>query len=77
MTPETVDSRIELAQFIDHLRHNVQNLESRDLPSFLEALSAYARDVDGYYANAHIDVDADQASWRVFADILKGASIYE
>jgi hypothetical protein len=51
--------------------------ENRDLGSFLEALSRYADDIDGYYNNLNIPVDPDKPSWQLFADILTGARIYE
>jgi hypothetical protein len=52
-------------------------MENNDLQSFLEALIAYTENVDGYYKNWNIQVDADTASWRLFADILCGARVHE
>ena len=53
------------------------NWENQSLGDFLESLSAYATDVPDYYKNMSIAVDADTASWRVFADMLRGATVYE
>lgn len=56
---------------------NPKNWENKTLPDFLEALSAYTEDIQGYYDNMHHAVNADKADWSTFADIFKGARIYE
>jgi hypothetical protein len=40
-------------------------------------MMAYSQDIQGYYKNSNQNVDADIPSWKVFADILLGAKIYE
>jgi len=79
--PASITDREHFCEFLEALYHDFQEnpagWESKSLGDFLEAFAAYARDVDGYYANHDIPVDADRASWRVFADILTGARIYE
>ncbi len=81
MDPSKVKSRQDFVEFVSLLKDDFKlsesNWENVTVESFLEALSAYSNDVDGYYKNMKIDVDADAPSWRVFADILRGASIYE
>ena len=47
------------------------------MPNFLEALSAYTEDIQGYYDNMKFNVNADEPNWSTFADIFKGAKIYE
>ncbi|HEY8560840.1 MAG TPA: hypothetical protein VIL74_10735 [Pyrinomonadaceae bacterium] len=47
------------------------------LEDFLEAMESYTEDIQGYYNNTNQNVDADQASWKVFADILMGSRIYD
>jgi hypothetical protein len=47
------------------------------LESFLDALAAFAGDMHGYYANVRSGVNCDTASWRVFADTLLAARVYE
>ena len=44
---------------------------------FLEALSSYANDIQGYYDNTKQNVNADEPNWQTFADIFKGATLYE
>jgi hypothetical protein len=81
MTPEQVQTRRDFLQYIQTLQSDLQNnpdsWENKTLPDFLEALAAYAEDIDGYYTNQKIPINADTASWRVFADIFAGAKLYE
>jgi len=76
-----VSNRQEFVKFIDLLRKdflaNPESWENKTLPDFLEALSAYADDIQGYYDNIGQVTDANQPAWQVFADIFKGAIIYE
>ena len=56
---------------------NGNKWENNTLQHFLEALHRYSKDIEGYYDNTHQATNADNASWKVFADMLKGATIYE
>lgn len=47
------------------------------MPGFLEALSAYTEDIQGYYDNLKQNINADKPDWQTFSDIFKGAKIYE
>jgi hypothetical protein len=81
--PDTssISNRADFAAFIGLLladyHENSAAWENRNLPDFLEALAAYATDTHGYYQNMSLPLDADSPSWRVFADMLRGATIYE
>ena len=66
-----------LHQLLQDLQEHPEEWANPDLPDFLEALSLYAEDVQQYYHNTGQDMNADQASWSVFADIIKGAHTYE
>lgn len=76
-----VNDRRSFIEFIELLhgdfRKNPQGWKNRNLGDFLDAVSRYANDVQGYYNNTNKNIDADQPSWQVFADILKGSTIYE
>lgn len=76
-----VNDRKSLAKFIGIMREdierNMEKWENSTLESFLEAMQAYTKDIHGYYSNMHPEVNADAASWRVFSDILWGATMYE
>lgn len=76
-----VTNRQSFIEFIDLLRKdfvdNPENWENKKLDDFLEALSSYANDIQGYYDNTKQNVNADEPNWQTFADIFKGATIYE
>jgi hypothetical protein len=81
MNPEDVTNRKSFIQFVKSLRNefetNSVDWENATLGDFLEALEVYSEEIEGYYNNVHPTQNADVASWRVFADILKGATMYE
>lgn len=78
---EQCKTRADFIEFvvalIGDLRQNPEDWENDTLENYLEALYGYSMDIDGYYKNFDIDVDADVASWRVFAEILVSATLYE
>ncbi len=76
--PSDVNSRQTFTEFVRSLNaENKQKWEGQRIDDFLERLSVYAEDIDGYYKNNNISVNPDKPSWRLFADMLRGASIYE
>lgn len=76
-----VTDRQTFIKFLDLLKkdflENPESWENKTLPDFIEALSAYAEDIQGYYDNTNQNINADKADWKTFADIFKGAKIYE
>ena len=66
-----------LKKFHQGLLSNKQDWENKTLEDFLEALTRYAEDIQGYYNNTNQNINADTPSWQVFADMLQGAKIYE
>ena len=76
-----VTDRRTFIEFIDLLRKdlldNPETWENKKLDDFLEAVRFYAEDIQGYYDNSKQNVNADEANWQTFANIFKGASIYE
>jgi hypothetical protein len=80
-----ITDRESFIKFLDLLyedyTYNQNEWENKTLADFLEAMTRYARDIQGAYDNNQESlgrhINADIASWRVFADILKGAIIYE
>lgn len=75
-----IDSRKDfihfLKEFYSEYLKNGNNWENNDLNSFLEALSAYAGEIDGYYQNCKLDIE-NISPWKIVSDMLQGASIYE
>ena len=76
-----VTDRLTFIEFLDLLRKdlldNPASWENKSLPDFLEALSSYTKDIQGYYDNTAQPINANQPSWSTFADIFRGACIYE
>jgi hypothetical protein len=76
-----VTDRESFVKFIDLLRQdfidNSENWENKKLDTFLEAISSYAKDIQGYYDNTKQNVNADEPNWQTFSDIFMGAKIYE
>ena len=76
-----VTDRQTFIQFVEKLRAdlltNPDGWENNQLDRFLEALGSYAKDIQGVYDNTGQDVKADEPSWQNFANLLKGAAIYE
>ena len=85
MTKETanfeIHNRQTFIEFVEQLRRdfieNPDNWQNKTLPDFLDAVSAYAEDIQGYYDNTQQNINANEASWKLFADIFKGATMYE
>jgi deoxyadenosine/deoxycytidine kinase len=76
----TVIDRLSFIQFVESLKNELDSdnqWENITLSDFLEAMSRYASDIQGYYNNTRQDINADLPSWNLFADILRGATIYE
>ena len=76
-----VTDRHTFIKFLDLLHKdfldNPESWENKTLPDFLEAMSAYTNDIQGYYDNTNQNKSADKPDWATFADIFSGAKIYE
>ncbi|WP_267402282.1 MULTISPECIES: hypothetical protein [unclassified Chryseobacterium] len=74
-------SKQEFIQFIENLRldfiENKEQWENKTIEDYLEAISHYVEDIDGYYKNSNQDINLEKVNWKVLSDILKGSSIYE
>jgi hypothetical protein len=78
---EAIQSKDDFSAFIQLLLQNYrafpEEWENAELESFLQALGAFAEELQHYYANIKADVDLKSPTWRVFADILLAARVYE
>ena len=74
-----VTNKETFIEFIDLLREdllsNPETWENRTLKDFLEAFTTFTEDIQGYYDNNRIKINADEANWKTFADIFKGATM--
>ena len=66
-----------ISLLLSDFKKNPENWENNRLDLFLEAMSRYTADLDGYYKNIEPEYDADIPTWKVFADIMRGAVVYE
>lgn len=76
-----VNDRRSFIMFLEllskNLARNPEDWGNNNLADFLEALAHYTEDIQGYYDNTGQQVNADEPSWKVFADIFMGARIYD
>jgi hypothetical protein len=76
-----ITDRQTFAKFLtllyDDYLNNPSSWENKTVPDFLEALSRFTEDIQGYYDNTDQSINADKPDWQTFADIFKGAKIYE
>jgi hypothetical protein len=76
----SVTTRDELVQFIRamHLESEAdpECWDNNRLTIFLEALSAWTDDMDGYFKNTGQSAP-DGPSWGLFAQMLMAATVYE
>jgi len=77
---DKVVSREQLAKFVSvlavDLTQNPDEWENKSLGAFLEGLSGWIADMDGYYLNNNLVVP-DEPNWRVVAEMLIAARSYE
>ncbi len=67
--------------FVKSLKSDYENNNKQwsvnSIDDFIENIIAYAEDIDGYYKNMNFETSPKIPTWRIFAQILKGATIYE
>ena len=77
---EWIKSREDFVLFVEILSKNYTEnkieWENDTLETYLETMCGYAKDVNGYYKNTN-QGNADVPTWKLFADIMLGAKIYE
>jgi len=66
-----------LTLLLTDFKNNQNNWENNRLDLFLEAMARYTAALDGYYKNMEPGSNADFPTWKVFADIMRGAVVYE
>jgi hypothetical protein len=82
LDPTRVTSRPELISFIQRLRasmhDNPEMFTNRTLDSYLEAMTGFLMDRDGYRKNGgEAFEDEDRPTWGDMAVSLEAAAIYE
>lgn len=79
---EVVATRDQFIEFLKELEVNLiecrSEWENHDIQSFIGGLRRFLASSDGYYRNFGLEVvDASQPSWRLFADAMLAAKVYE
>lgn len=76
---KSIDSKESLADFIDMLNKDFiernNEWENISMEKFLLAMSAWMRDMDGFYVNTGRVLD--KPDWKTFGEILLAAKAYE
>ncbi|QDQ25894.1 hypothetical protein FNU76_05750 [Chitinimonas arctica] len=77
---DTVSSRDDFIEFVDALRldlsTNRTKWQNASLDDFLEALSAWVQDMDGYYLNNNLPIPTSP-EWKTIAEMMLAAKFYE
>ena len=77
---DAISSREDFVRFIGELRRNLlarpDEWTNTSLGDFLEALSAWTQDMDGYYENNNLPIP-ETPGWRTLAEMLLAAKYYE
>ncbi|WP_212796271.1 hypothetical protein [Pseudomonas sp. St316] len=78
---KAVLTREDFVYFVEMLsRDYVRNRnewQNDTLDQFLSGLSGFANDMDGCYKNMGEAVDVDKITWRIAAEMLIAATVYE
>lgn len=75
-----IKTRADLAIFIKALAldfaNNPSSWENKHIDEFLEALSAWTEDMDGFYLNKGKPIP-NEANWKMIGQMLLAAKYYE
>jgi len=77
---QQIESREQFIAFVERLAKESESQsvswENATLPAFLSAMAVWTADMDGYFRNSGQPVP-DVPTWRLFAQILAAARVYE
>jgi hypothetical protein len=80
LDPSRVRSREDLAEFLGELARRTTEgapeIESRSLPSYLEAAAGWVADMHGYFNNRG-EPEPSAPDWSLVASIFLAATVYE
>jgi hypothetical protein len=79
-TAAKTESRSDFVAFVRALRRSFEEdpaqWENQDLSSYLDALAAWVEDMDGYFQGTEQE-PPDRPSWKLLAQMLAAARVYE
>lgn len=77
---DEINSREDFVSFVEllfsNLKNNPEEWENKTLPDYLESMASWTEDMDGYYQNMGLPMP-ENINWKVFANILIAAKMYE
>lgn len=65
-----------LEYLIENLNNNSEEWANSSLSEYLEAMASWTEDMEGYYYNNNLPIP-ENVDWKVFANILIAAKMYE
>lgn len=79
-TVNKIENKNDFLEFMEHLIRNLKESpdewENKTLEDYLDALLSWVENMDGYYENTNQSIPKN-LDWKVFADILIAAKMYE
>lgn len=73
-TKEDFINFVEL--LVSDLKNNPEDWTNKTLSEYLKGISSWTEDMEGYYQNNDIPIPKN-VNWKVFANILVAAKMYE
>ncbi|WP_207283015.1 hypothetical protein [Pseudomonas sp. FW300-N2F2] len=78
---KTISTREGFVKFVGYLAEDYENhggeWENKKIEQFLSGLSGFANGMAGYYKNMNENVDVNNITWRIAAEMLLAATVYE
>ncbi|MFD2287960.1 hypothetical protein GJU39_22970 [Pedobacter petrophilus] len=75
-----INNKKDFINFVEllivNLNSNPQDWTNITLVDFLESIASWTEDMEGYYQNNNLPIPQD-VNWKVFANILIAAKMYE
>jgi len=65
-----------LQLLVQDLKNHPEEWENKSLESYLEGIASWTEDMEGYYQNNNLPIP-ENVDWKVFANILMAAKMYE
>jgi hypothetical protein len=77
---DEIDIKEDFVNFVEllalDLKNNPEEWANKTLSDYLESISSWTEDMEGYYRNNNIPIP-ENINWKVFANILIAAKMYE
>jgi hypothetical protein len=77
---EEIESKEDFIDFVElliiDLKKNSKEWTNKTLNEYLEGMVSWTEDMDGYYLNNELPIPQN-IDWKVFANILVAAKMYE